>query len=513
MNNHEPPECPEGISSERLSTWRDGGLSQLDARIMKEHVRDCAACRAIVADYERVAHVLRGQQELEPGERVLSGVESRVARRQKRPLSLTWRQLGSMAAVLAVVGLFAAVLGVHIPSRPLVKATETAVRPTATSVPPTPSPTPAGPFSSSVSYKSAWGPHAVIASYNMNLDATHRFAPSSLSPDGSMLLGGEWITTSNSSTFQAGYLDLATRRFTAIGVSDGGDPVECCSSDGRFLVVNDSSAPGAPGSQQYYRYWAYDLETGHLRLVATAHQFGGAVFWALLSRGLLVLATNEGLQVANLAAGTIAPLRVSKPGQYQLGAFAWPYLVYHLLGQLSPYRLYNFVTGVDAPFTAFQAFSDAHFSSAQGQGGLQTLGDSSYLISGDSMEASVVAGQVVSMTGVVTNNGVTTIYALDHILSGGTGQRVLATFNGDLGGIIGADPRLMVGVNAVWDLTLRTVVTFPEYLIRDVGQVPDSGILSFAGGYLAVAQGNTGNERVLIFNSSTLPTSPATTSG
>ena len=65
---------------------------------------------------------------------------------------------------------------------------------------------------------------------------------------------------------------------------------------------------------------------------------------------------------------------------------------------------------------------------------------------------------------------------------------------------------LIVGSNEVWDQTPHMVVTFPQYL--DAGQVPDSGILSFNGGNLAVAQGSDGRETVLVIKSGTLPTSP-----
>jgi hypothetical protein len=196
---------------------------------------------------------------------------------------------------------------------------------------------------------------------------------------------------------------------------------------------------------------------------------------------------------------------VSTPGLYVPTAFVWPYLLYRHLQdrQATGLRLYNFVTGQDGPFTADVDFGSLYSSA---------LADGTYVITDDSIVATVLTGQVVDSAGVVTSNGITSIFTLDHILSGGTGLRELAHFNGDLGMVLGADSRLIAGCNGVWDETLHEFVTFPHYL--GVGQCSDADILSFRGGYLAVGQSTYPDKTtVLIFKSAALPASAVATGG
>lgn len=73
-----------------------------------------------------------------------------------------------------------------------------------------------------------------------------------------------------------------------------------------------------------------------------------------------------------------------------------------------------------------------------------------FVSTGDSIELKILTGQVINSMEVVTNYGVTPIYMLDHTLSGGTGEREVAS------------SRLVVGSNGVWDQTLHTAVTIPQ---------------------------------------------------
>jgi hypothetical protein len=366
------------------------------------------------------------------------------------------------------------------------------------SLPLTPSPTPTQ-FSPQVDYRLAWGLHAVTATYSMTIDATHTFIPTALSPDGLTLLGNEQIAPSNPgaapNTYQAGYFNPATRIFTPIGVNQDGGEVECCSTDGRFIVAMDTDCLGCTGGPDHLRLWAYDLDTGRLRLVATGEADHGLLGdW--FSNGFLVFNSGLGMEVANLAAGTVAPLGVTRatPVQYYVDDsswFSWPYLIYELpaatAGQFSPIWLYNFQSGQDTQFSALQKFMES-FAAQDGD---------SLLISGDTIYVTMTSGAIPTI------DGVTTLYALDHVLSGGTGQRKLATYNGDIGCANGVDSRLIVCQPAVWDLARHLWVTFPDLEDQYRGGTP----IDLGGNFLEVLQTtSSGGDRVLLFNTATLPT-------
>jgi hypothetical protein len=338
----------------------------------------------------------------------------------------------------------------------------------------------------------AWGLHAVTATYSMTIDATHTFIPTSLSPDGVTLLGNE----QGNSTYRAGYFNPATRVFTPIGVSQDGAPVECCSTDGRFIVALDTDCLGCTGGPGHLRLWAYDLDTRRLRLVATGEADHGLLGdW--FSHGFLVFSSGLGMEVANLAAGTVAPLGVTRatPGQYYVDDsswFSWPYLLYELpaasAGQFSPIWLYNFQSGQDTRFRALQSFAES-FPVQDG---------ASFVISGDTIYATMTSGEIPTI------DGVTALYALDHVLSGGTGQRKLATYNGNLGCANGANSRLIVCQPAVWDLARHLWVTFPNLENQYSGGTP----IALEGNFLEVLQTTSGGgTRVLLFNTATLLTS------
>jgi hypothetical protein len=361
------------------------------------------------------------------------------------------------------------------------------------SLPVTPTPTR---FSPEVDYRLAWGLHAVTATYSMTIDATHTFIPRTLSPDGVTLLGNEVITSSSGgSTYQAGYFNPATRVFTPIGVSQGEAPVECCSTDGRFIVAEDTDCLGCTGGPLHLRLWAYDLDTRQLRLVASGEADHGLLgYW--FSNGLLVFSSGLGMEVANLAAGTVAPLGVTKAtaGQYFVDDFAWPYLIYVLptasSGQISPIWLYNFQSGQNIRFRALESFTATHYSAGF---------FASFSISGDTIYATVTPGEAIYGIG-----GVTTLYALDHVLSGGTGQRELATYNGNTGCANGVNSRLIVCEPTVWDLARHLWVTFPDLYNPPNGYgVPT---INLAGNFLEVLQSTSGGGAdVLLFNTATLP--------
>jgi hypothetical protein len=406
------------------------------------------------------------------------------------------------------------------------------------------------PFSPSMNYQTAWGPHAVTATYRMTIDATHTFVPSTVAPDGRTLLGGEWLGSGAGSVFQAGYFDLATRHFTAIGVSDSVDEIQCCMSDGRFLIAKETIAPQTAGPT-VIRYWAYDLQTGRLRQL---FKTGDPQNVIAVSHGLLITSST----VVNLATGTTTRLSTSFANVL---AFSWPYLVYTATPttpQSSPYRLRNLATGAERTMPSLKNSQIPYifvgdtligavvsFATSPNEFGLDLYGvsgtvsfyaldhvlsggtqvtqlgsftgDVAYTVTGDTLYVSVLTGQTTNSLGLLDNIGWTTLYAIDQITSGGTPPRMVASFNGDVLDLVAANGRviactgLMVDPTtqdqssfaAFWDLASHTFVTFPPFT---GGNTP---LINVAGNDLLVAQSAGSGETVLDFDTSKLPTAPA----
>ncbi|MGO8947312.1 MAG: hypothetical protein ACLQUY_06550 [Ktedonobacterales bacterium] len=302
----------------------------------------------------------------------------------------------------------------------------------------TPAPTPPT-FSPSVGYQTAWGTHAATATYTMTLDGTHTFFPSSVSPDGTMLLGNEEIAPSNPTAvpnLQGGYYDLATKHFTAIGVSDGGDPVGCCTTDGRFLIAIDHTEPGAPFGSDGIRYWAYDRQTGRLRQVGKTGDAMGGLF--TVTHGLLIFSSPNGapgsVMVANLATGTIAPLTASPTNSGTgLVAITWPDLVYAILdsdGTPTAFGVHNLATNQHTLLPSLEAFNTGH-SVAGSQIPYVAGSQIAYSIVGDTLIAAVPSNQTPTLANSYGSVGTTTFYALIHVLSGGTQVTQLGSFTSE----------------------------------------------------------------------------------
>ncbi len=427
----------------------------------------------------------------------------------------------------------------------------------------TPDPTPPA-FSPSVGYQSAWGAHAASAVYSMVLNSTDTFIPNAVSPDGTMLLGNEKIVSNNptaSVTFQGGYYDLATRHFTAIGVSDGGDPVQCCMSDGRYLIAIDSTEPGAPFGSDGIRYWAYDLQTGLLRQLLKT---GDMINVMAVSHGLLITSST----VINLATGAVSPVTTSSTtSQTGVVVVTWPYVVYELLnsnGTPTAVGVRNLDTNQDRQLPSLEAFTSSHAAAVGYQTAYSIVGDTliaavpsnqtatltnsyegsgtttfyalahvlsggtqvtqlgsftsegspGYTVANNTLYATVLTGQVTDQYGNMQDIGWTTLYTIGQIASGGTPPRVVGSFNGDALDIVGANARVIAcaggvwdaamhqpdGLPVLWDLTSQTFVTFPSFPGNNFGF-----LVNLAGTDLAVAQNNGTTETVLFLDTSTLP--------
>ena len=157
------------------------------------------------------------------------------------------------------------------------------------------------------------------------LDAARRDAfharRATLSPDGHSLYWYELTlvngTVSSTLPAEAGYLDVASHRFTRIGVaslpkcfgascqdSPGPYYLDCCQTDGRYLIADSA---GYPGPDCGGCYWSYDLRTGDLREVVDGNHFP-LISTTLLDHGVFVFSSQMGIGVADLAAHTLKQL-------------------------------------------------------------------------------------------------------------------------------------------------------------------------------------------------------------
>lgn len=228
---------------------------------------------------------------------------------------------------------------------------------------------PAPPYRSMVSIASAWGPSAATATFSTQLDTTHYMPNFGLAPDGHSLDG--YVLTQVPRTLiatvpaEAGVLDIASHQFMPIGVAslpkcvgtscqDTGSAsyfLNCCRTDGRFLIAQSTGYPGPDCGGCLY---SYDQRTGALYEVIPARQYQGVSTY-LLDRGILAAGTGTGIVIADLAGRTIKRL----PGtnsDTELDAFSWPYVVYgtpggaqHTTTAITPLRVYDIATGATAP--------------------------------------------------------------------------------------------------------------------------------------------------------------------
>ena len=104
-------------------------------------------------------------------------------------------------------------------------------------------------------------------------------------------------------------MNIATRRFTSIGISD--------SPDYSFWLLYSRWAFPAYGTRYGCRvrraasatkfYWSYDMDTGQKYRIASGTDFQ-MVEDTYLSHGLLVMGTGDGVKVADLATHSIAAI-------------------------------------------------------------------------------------------------------------------------------------------------------------------------------------------------------------
>jgi hypothetical protein len=114
MTTRALPPCELGLDGETLSTWRDGLLRADESRHIARHTPTCASCQRELGDFETITSLLNGQRAPSLRAEVWDGVRRRIMdNRQRRFFIGSGRIWGSAAAaivVIALVGLFAALL-------------------------------------------------------------------------------------------------------------------------------------------------------------------------------------------------------------------------------------------------------------------------------------------------------------------------------------------------------------------------------------------------------------------
>jgi hypothetical protein len=370
-----------------------------------------------------------------------------------------------------------------------------------------------------VSIAQAWGPDAASATFTSQVDASHYLPFISLAPDGRSLYGYEVTLVNGALTAalpaQAGVLDMATRQFTPIGVASApkcvgnscqfGPPtyyIECCQTDGRFLIATST---GFPGPDCGGCLWSYDQRTGAVYEVAAGNQYQG-LMTDLVDHGVLVVSTGTGILIADLAARTLTRIPGTTSGT-RLDAFSWPYILLGSPGGAQqtttvsiPLEVYDLakhtttplpqVTGnllslvgatlyyvamPDVPATGSSSTGAtlneldhltepgaqprmlATLPSGPGTSALQALA-----ISDDTLFFAIASGfptkngclpgfGVVCPTAVPAPPPITTLYELDEHLSSAPHVRAIAAYAANLESVVAANARLVVLHGAAWD--------------------------------------------------------------
>lgn len=437
-------ECPANIGEETLSAWRDELLSAQEMTRIREHAPTCQACQQRLADFEIVASALLRQRDIEPGDRILAGVRERAAsghpRRHIQPAVMSrrvWSGVGALAAVAALLLLFVYVFGgiagrVTNPAHRKTPVASQTIAPTPT-LPPAPAP------SNAVDARSAWGPNAATT-ISTRIDATHIMEVGGVTPNGRDLLGYSITLTANGQVDQnipaeAGFMDIATRKFTSIGLTDSAFYAHhCCTADGHYLLMAQDTAPGTTCGLCHLDYWTYDMNTGQKYRVARGTDFQ-MVESAYLSKDFLVLGTGDGVKLANLATHALTSIpRI--PTSAQVADVSWPYVLYRSQDTVPQTHLFDLSTNRDVVIAQL----DARYVAP---GSVLLAGDTLYLVA----EQPSLPG---TPPGASTPG---TLYELDALTNPASTLRAVATYKDQLV-VSNANARLVsfVGLDGlVWD--------------------------------------------------------------
>lgn len=351
-----------------------------------------------------------------------------------------------------------------------------------------PTPTPRSLATHAITARQAWGSNAAMRTFDTQIDATHVFQASAISPDGKLLLGFLTPTQGTAGAQeQAGYYDIATHHFNAIGISQPWpEPPDCCQIDGHYLLAAINTMPGATCGLCHRAYYSYDMDTRQLWQIAKGSDYG-EVQNTFLDHGHVLLDAGRGLFEANLATHTIAHVPYP-PGSTQILSFALPYLIYSAppFNSATPLtRAYNLTTQADVALP--------QLDNLQVKGGIRAA------VTGDTLF-------ITQTTNIDTTHATTILYEDDAFLTSSASLHTLAAYNEQLG-VVAANTRLVAFYGAlVWDRTEQRFVA----LATDGQQARDVNVV-LSGHFLAVLQTNNSSgaampQHVTIYDTDTLPT-------
>jgi hypothetical protein len=348
--------CAEHVTPAQLSALRDGALAVNRAERLQAHVAGCAACRARLADYDRIPTALLSQRELEPRDRIIAGVRAQLADPLPTPSVTRWLMvhnvagvmrrrapLPAVAAVAALILLFVSVFSVlgHLGGDGVstVKAPGATVTasgksgPTATTRPPV--------YTAAQPAAQAWGvAFTPITRRSFHANGSVIFVPGAVTADLTTVSGELFDISQNGVGAQAERLanaDLATGAITTLGPSWGsyGFPVGgALAIDDRYIVYGYNAQPGATCGVCHNTLWAYDRTTGatwqfdkngdQLDMTSSDHVAYEPVYGQI---SVVDLAART-VKVA-LPSGAEPATATSQPGaDERLLGFQWPYLLY-----------------------------------------------------------------------------------------------------------------------------------------------------------------------------------------
>ncbi|HET9110417.1 MAG TPA: zf-HC2 domain-containing protein [Ktedonobacterales bacterium] len=544
---HESLTCAEGIAPERLSALRDAALAPAEAEQMRAHIATCPACRARMADYDALATALRQQRELEPGERILTGVRARLATRQTsprlRPSRRVWTGMATLAPVAAIILLFVYVFsGLAGRARPATANTPTVALPTPIATnqfgkPIYPTVTPAHvtlpPMTPSVSAATAWGPFSPATTVQTPSAANTLFSFDALSPDATTLIGTELTHADPGSGREDVYLisyDIASHTYRRLGPQWTGYGAPWGGAAGvsaRYIAYGFNSQPGATCGVCNNSLWTYDRQTGASWKIDPGAQYSGALGDIVSGDHVAFTSIEEQVWVADPAtrqvalalpvgaqpASTTAPTTTPQAG-VRLDGFVWPNLIYEysppqtnpntpVVTSLRITNLQTHVTTIVSPSLSETLGFQNSASMSSGVSWATLSGDTLYI--GASTNANGV-----DQRGATVQATFGTVYRITHVFSGANaGQpETLARWTGvDLSGAGTLNSRLiLLGGGFVWDIAEGKLVQLPSTSAANQTQTA-----SLSGSYLMLTHTvNTSDPQTpttvgAIYDTATLP--------
>lgn len=399
---------------------------------------------------------------------------------------------GMVAAAVVVVVISAVLAGMLLALPPTTSRVGGQVLPTPTpSVPPS-TPT-ATPLPALPTVTQSWGQNAVSQTLSTQLDATHLFQATAISPDGSLLLGT--LSIAGQLTPEVGFVNVRSRHFQTLDPSGKFTFItpHCCQTDGRFILVTDVVVSGASCAACNVRYTVFDLWTSSLRVAAVGSSFGG-ITGAWLDHGRLLLQTGtSGIQSLDLTAPTLTPtafiaLNPSDPPPVSLVTFAWPDVIYSTqfaTASTPPqFRLRDLAAGTDVPLTAL---------AGQVPGGVPF----SMVLSNDTLFFAY------------PQNDTLRISECDHVTSSAASLKALTTYPDSHGALLTANDRLLIFAGLypfAWDRAEGHWVA-----LANTASAADV-VVALAGHFLAVmtASGAGAPQQITLYDTAALPTTGAT---